>query len=115
MGEWLKHHTYIVCGTKQQASQRMEMDWFYSPKFQHDIHHWDKYSSKLCIVGKDEVYQYVSVRQVINGFDGIDDVDYFELDASCSHFPKDYLISVISMLHSAGMKRRKRGIELSKF
>lgn len=103
MDEWLKRHTYIVCGTLERAKFRMQWDFYQLPPF-HDVPDvWKTYASKLRIVGP-EVYQYVSVYQVLHSFDAVSDVDLFEIDTTCSKLPKDELKKTIDVLYKSRVK-----------
>lgn len=64
---------------------------------------WKVYKSRLQIVGP-VVYQYTSVYQVLHCFDGVNNVDLFELDATCSEMCEDELKEVIHVLYQARMK-----------
>lgn len=107
MDEWLKRHTYIVCGTLERAKSRMLWDIYKLPPFR-----WKTNASLLRITGP-EVYQYVSVYQVLHSFDAVSDVDLFELDDTCSTIPKDELKEVIDVLYKSRMKtdRDKQRVE----
>ncbi len=98
MDEWLKRHTYIVCGTLERAKHRALWDIYKLPPS-----HWEMQTSLLRIVGP-EVYQYVSVYQVLHSFDAVSDVDLFEPDDTCSTIPKDELKKVIDVLYKSRMK-----------
>lgn len=104
MDEGLKRHTYIVCGTLIRAKVRMQNDLWQMPQFQNAPDAWKVYKTQLKIVGP-VVYQYTSMYQVLHYFDGVDDVDLFELDSTCSQMHEDELKEVIHVLYQARMKR----------
>lgn len=101
MDEWLKRHTYIVCSSVAIAKYRMQSDMDQLWKFTDAHDKWKVYISTLEITGRLEVYRYVSIRQVLHYFDGVDDVDLFEIDSSCSNFSEDELKNAIEILHRA--------------
>lgn len=101
MDEWLKRHTYIVCSSVAIAKYRMQSDMDQLWKFTDAHDKWKVYISTLEITSRLEVYRYVSIRQVLHYFDGVDDVDLFEIDSSCSNFSEDELKNAIEILHRA--------------
>lgn len=103
MDEWLKRHTYIVCGTLTRAKVRMQNDFYEMPQFQNVPDIWKVYKSRLQIVGP-IIYQYTSVYQVLHYFDRVDNVDLFELDTTCSEIREDELEEAIHVLYQARMK-----------
>lgn len=107
MDEWLKRHTYIVCGSLNRAKVRMKYDLEQQWKFHNVPEAWKVYPSKMKIVSDLEIYRYISTYQVLHYFDAVDDVDLFELDDTCSLLPKDRLKTVIEALYSARTPRSR--------
>lgn len=108
MEERLKFHTYIVCDTKRSAKGRMIEDyWYYCQRFG-----WKEFikmfRSKLRIESKYRIRQYVSVREVLYYFDGIDDVDRFELDESVSNEKTNTILKVVKILKNASVLKYDR-------
>lgn len=108
MEEWLKFHTYIVCNTKRSAKCRMFEDyWYYCRRFG-----WEDYikmnRSQLTIESKFRVRQYLSMRQVLSWFDGVDNVDRFELDDTLSDEKANDIIRVVDVLKRSGVLKFER-------
>ena len=113
--ERLKFYTYIVCNTKLSAKDRMIEDyWYYCQRFG-----WKDFikinRSKLKIESKQRVWQYVSVREVLFYFDGVDEVDRFELDDSVSSEKADTLVRAVKILKLASVPKFQRVHERERY
>ncbi|MCC4477410.1 hypothetical protein LMB76_04145 [Limosilactobacillus reuteri] len=105
MDEWLKIHTYIVCSTKSLAKLKMIDDWNNIPIFQLDESLWNIHRSQNKIDSPFSVYKYVGLNQVLNYFDGIDNVDKFRIDESASSYSLSDIKKAVEILGNAGKKR----------
>lgn len=113
--ERLKFYTYIVCNAKLSAKDRMIEDyWYYCQRFG-----WkdfiDMNRSKLRIESKYKVRQYVSVQQVLHYFDGVDDVDRFEIADSVSDEKADIIIRAVRILKNASVPKLLRAAKREKW
>lgn len=113
MDEWLKIHTYIVCSTKSLAKLKMIDDWNNVPVFQLDESLWNINRSQNKIDSPFSVYKYVGLNQVLNYFDGIDNVDKFRIDESASTCGLNDMKKAIEILCNAGKKRNDRSKQWS--
>lgn len=108
MDEWLKIHTYVVYSNKQWAVSAMQNYYRYHTLYLHQK--LKRNISKQTISSKFRVRKYVSINQVLNYFDGVDNVDYFELDSSATTYQKiEDIIRCIKILKNASMRRYERG------
>lgn len=115
MEEWVKFHTYVVCNTKRSAKGQMIEDyWYYCQRFG-----WKNFinmnRSKLRIESKHKVRQYVSVQQVLHYFDGVDDVDRFEIADSVSDEKAEIIIRIVRILKNASTSKFLRAAEREKY
>lgn len=108
MDEWLKKHTYVVCSTKLFAKGKLIDDWNSFSRIQLDKSLWHIHRSQYKIDNPFHVYKYVSLYQVLHGFDGVDNMDEFRIDESASFSSLNDTKKAVEILCNAGKIRDTR-------
>lgn len=113
MDEWLKSHTYVVYSNKQWALSAMVDYYRYHAVYMGEPIKINR--TKQMISSEFRIRKYVSIYQVLHYFDGVDNVDYFELDSDACNNKTDDIVKCVQILKRAGVRRTERTKQREKF